>query len=99
MTIGNICCSSESGSLRSDMERRTSGSLIIISLFVLSLCACAPLTEQQNFERDNRLNLAKEEFLQKEEACKRAGGAMQMQVTPLSKNGRHDYKSARCVGM
>ena len=57
------------------------------------------MTEQQQFERDHRLNLAKEEYLLKEAACEQAGGAMQMRGTPLSKPGRLDYRAARCVAL
>ena len=74
---------------------------LFVHLFALviatSSMGCAPLTEQEQFERDNRLNLAKEDFLVREENCRRSGGAMQMRATPLSKYGTHDYKTARCV--
>ena len=61
------------------------------------LAACAPLSEQERYERENRLNLAKEEFARLEAACRRAGGSIRMDRTPLSRNEKADYESARCV--
>ena len=68
---------------------------VLVPCFLFA--GCAPLTEKQQFERDHRLNLAKEEFLLKEESCRQAGGAMRTQATPLAGLGKHDYKTARCV--
>jgi len=66
---------------------------------LLLLCACAPMSEQELFERDDRLNLAKEEFGRREASCRRMGGTMIFSTTPLAKTGYHDYKSARCVSL
>ena len=100
MTIGNTCRSFGGGLALCPIGRgRSRRSSMIAGLLILSLCACAPLTEHERFDRENRLNLAKEEYLQKEADCRRVGGAMQMQATPLSKNGRHDYMTARCVAL
>lgn len=64
---------------------------------VLLLSACAPLSEQHQFDRQDRMNLVREEFGRKEAACRRAGGTMQLSVPPLAKAGYHDYKTAKCV--
>ena len=76
---------------------RLIGAAIAGSLVILVNGACAPLTEQQQFEREDRMNLAIEEFGRKEEACRIAGGTMQFSVPPLAKAGYHDYKTAKCV--
>ena len=55
------------------------------------------MTEEERFAREDRLNLARDEFALREEACRGVGGAMQVSGTPLARNGYHDYKSARCV--
>lgn len=79
-------------------RRNTGGSIIAAALTVtLLLGACAPLTERELYERENRLNLAKEEFARLEAACHRAGGSIRMDRTPLSKAEKSDYESARCV--
>ena len=98
MTIGTTGCpAAGSAMLRHKRGGRSVGVRLILSVLTLSICACAPLTEQEQFEREDRLNLAKEDYQRKDEDCQRAGGAMQMQATPLSKFGRHDYKTAKCV--
>ena len=58
---------------------------------------CAPLTEQEKYERAERLVLAKEEYLAREEQCETRGGVMQMSARPLEKPGYLDYRSATCV--
>lgn len=80
-------------------SRRYRGGLIAAATVcvTLSLSACAPLTEHELYERENRLNLAKEEFARREAACHRAGGSIRMDRTPLSKAEKSDYESARCV--
>lgn len=80
-------------------RRITGGSCRAVAAVGLALlvAACAPLTEQELYEREHRLNLAKEKYAQVEAACHRSGGSMQMARTPLSKTERHDYKTARCV--
>jgi len=58
---------------------------------------CAPLTEQQLYDRAERLTLAKEEYQAREERCESLGGAMTMRTRPLEKPGYLDYRSANCV--
>lgn len=66
-------------------------------LIVGLLWGCTPLTEQQLYERAERLNLAKEEYQARENRCEQLGGAMTMRTRPLEKPGYLDYRSASCV--
>ena len=59
--------------------------------------ACSPLTEQERFERADRLNQAKENYLAREQQCVAMGGAMSMRAKPLGKPDYIDYQSATCV--
>lgn len=59
--------------------------------------ACSPLTEQEKFERADRLNQAKENYLVREQRCIAMGGAMNMRAKPLGKPDYIDYQSATCV--
>ncbi|MDX1509458.1 MAG: hypothetical protein R3358_14320 [Woeseiaceae bacterium] len=59
--------------------------------------ACSPLTEQERFDRADRLNQAKENYLAREQQCMRMGGAMQMRSRPLGKPDYLDYQTASCV--
>ena len=62
-----------------------------------ALSGCAPMTEQQKYERAERLNLAKEEFQAREQQCEKRGGVMHMRTRPLEKPGDLDYRAATCV--
>ncbi len=98
MTIGMTGCSAASSPMLRFIRGGRSVCAGLFSCFlVITMSACAPLSEQEQFARQDRLNLAKEDFQLRDEQCQRAGGAMQMQATPLGKYGRHDYKTARCV--
>jgi len=71
---------------------------VCLSAAVMSLSwGCTPLTEQQLYERAERLTLAKEEYQAREESCESLGGAMTMRTRPLEKPGYLDYRSANCV--
>jgi hypothetical protein len=74
---------------------RTVSALIV--LLTMLPGGCAPMTEDERLERQDRLNLAIEDYARMEQVCRRAGGAMKMSTTPLGKFDYHDYKSARCV--
>ena len=69
------------------------GCLLLAGLSV----ACSPLTEQEKFERADRLNQAKESYLAREQQCIEMGGAMSMRAKPLGKPDYLDYKSATCL--
>ena len=59
--------------------------------------ACAPLTEQERYERADRLNQAKEHYLAREQICLEMGGAMSMRGRTLGQPDYLDYQSATCV--
>lgn len=58
---------------------------------------CTPLTEQQLYERAERLTVAKEQYYAREQQCENRGGAMSMRTRPLEKPGYLDYQSATCI--
>ncbi len=58
---------------------------------------CTPLTEQQLYDRAERLTLAKDEYEAREDQCINQGGAMSMRTRPWEKPGYLDYRSASCV--
>ena len=67
------------------------------ALFACLVWGCAPLTEQEKYERAERLTLAKEDYLAREEQCESRGGVMQLSARPLEKPGYLDYRAATCV--
>ncbi|MBT8078902.1 MAG: hypothetical protein KJO31_09995 [Gammaproteobacteria bacterium] len=98
MSIGNNERSCLTGPSVRRARRNESGHYLLAVVFAsCSFTGCVPLSENQQFERDNRFNIAKEEFLLKKQSCRQAGGAMRMRTSPLSNPGRLDYESARCV--
>jgi len=82
-------------STRAPGMAKTASALIVLLATLPG--GCAPMTEDERLERQDRLNLAIEDYARMEEVCHRAGGAMKMSTTPLAKIDFHDYKSARCV--
>ena len=65
---------------------------------VLSLTiGCVTLTEDQKFDRINRLAEAEEEFLARKAQCVRNGGAMWMKTRPIGRPDYLDFKTAKCV--
>ncbi len=66
-------------------------------LFMGLVWGCAPLTEDQRFERADRLNIAQEEYSAREQMCVKNGGVMSMKARPLQKPDYLDYRSATCV--
>ena len=58
---------------------------------------CAPLSEEERFERTERLYLAREEYLVREQKCQSRGGVMQMRTHTLRKPGDRDDRAATCV--
>ena len=73
----------------------------IIAAAFLFLASCVVLTEEERAEReyelDNRLVLAREEYAVKSAACRSAGGVMQINRSSMYGFHYHDYKLARCV--
>jgi len=67
-------------------------------VWLVTVCACAPLSEEERYERENQLILAKEEFSRRAEYCEQMGGSMSMQQTSkLRAPSLVDYRSAACV--
>lgn len=72
--------------------------VVRLSVFLLvPICACAPLTETERYELENRLVLAQEEYSRKAESCESSGGSMSMTARTIGQPDYFDYKSARCV--
>jgi len=73
---------------------------VIVAACVLT-ASCAALTEDEradrDFERENRLVLAREAYAKKAVACRQAGGMMQIKKSNIRGFDYHDYKFARCV--
>jgi hypothetical protein len=66
-------------------------------VFGCLIWGCAPLTEQQLYERAERLTIAKEQYYARAQQCESRGGAMSMRTRPLEKPGYLDYQSATCI--
>lgn len=70
---------------------------------LLSACACAPLTEDQIYDRDVREIEANERFLEKEADCKRRRGVMVYSYRSKTRTGTErstaDIVTARCETM
>ena len=72
----------------------------ILVLFVALLSGCAPLTEEQRFEREDALIVAQEEYAVREVACRDAGGVMVISGWSSGMKTRHsvsDYRLAQCI--
>ena len=75
-------------------------SLIILLTYAMmgGSTACANLTEEQRYERENRLILAREEFAVRSKSCRESGGAMQIERHGTRREFDYfEYKNARCV--
>ncbi len=71
---------------------------LIVVLLALPLAqACAPLSEEQRYDREHRLTLAREEYAQKAAYCESMGGSMSMELHALRQPTLVDYRAARCV--
>lgn len=69
---------------------------------VVLLCGCTPLTDQQRFEREDALIVAREEFTVRQLACRNAGGTMAIIGWRTGFRVRHsisDYRLAQCLRM
>ena len=60
-------------------------------------CGCAPYSEQEEYERADRLIQAREQYVVNKERCEQHGGAMIMQAQRLAEPGYHEYSLAKCV--
>lgn len=72
----------------------------ITLILLISVCACAPLTEDQIYEREVREIEASEEFLEEAADCKRRRGVMvynNNSATRMRRNSNNaDVITARC---
>ena len=66
-------------------------------LLLIPLFACAPLSETEKYESENRLVLVKEEYARKAEYCESIGGSMSMSARTIGQPDYFDYKSAQCM--
>ena len=83
------------------MMKRNYTNLLPASVFVLS-ASCATLTDEQQYEREDRFVQAVDQFRLKKTACKNSGGVIWIQRTTASKMPRprytrREYESATCV--
>ncbi len=69
---------------------------VLVGLLFMLLCSCATLTEEERFEREDRLIQARDEFYQQRDSCLSRGGTMQIRGRALGKYDYLDYKTARC---
>ena len=58
---------------------------------------CAPYTEQEEYERADRINQAKEQYVVNKEHCEQRGGWMIMPEQRLVEPGYMEYSMAKCV--
>jgi hypothetical protein len=72
----------------------------IAMILLISVCACAPLTEDQKYDREVREIEASEKFLQEKEDCKRRRGVMVYTNNSATRTKRkpdnEDVVTARC---
>ena len=72
----------------------------IALILLMSVCACAPLTEDQIYDREVREIEANEKFLEEEADCKRRGGIMVYNNNSATRTKRKpnnaDIVTARC---
>jgi starvation-inducible outer membrane lipoprotein len=72
-------------------------SIALTTLSALLLSACATMTEDQKYERENKRVIAMERFHQSEAACQRMGGVMEMTAKRWGQLSHHEYAAAKCV--
>ena len=68
-------------------------------LLPLILCACAPMTEQQRFDREYKYAVEVEKYVERREACKRDGRIWFTKFLdrPKAKPTVYDMRTARCI--
>ncbi len=74
---------------------------LTILVFVLLLCACVPLTEEQRYDREDALLVAQGKFAIDKRACQAVRGVMVFHDYLGSFDTRKlsvwDYRHARCL--
>ncbi len=77
---------------------RTAVVRLILGASVLGLSvACAPYTEQELYERADRLTLAREHYVVEKARCEQLVGSMIMRTQRLQEPGYHEYRMAKCA--
>lgn len=74
----------------------------ILVFLVVFLSGCAPLTDQQRYDRENALIVARDDFAIRQLACRNSGGTMAINGWRAGFKVRHsvsDYKLAQCIRM
>ena len=72
-------------------------SIVFAVCSTLLLCSCATLTEQQQYELENKRVVAMERYERAETACQRMGGVMELAPKRWGERSHRDYASAACV--
>ena len=77
--------------------------LLLFSILGGSVGCVSSMTEEERYERQDKLNLAKEEFQERAASCREQGGVIQLKGCMIGRgSGIHrctaiDYKMASCV--
>ena len=76
----------------------------VLSAVVLLHASCVTLTDderiQSQYDREDKLIVAREDYARRSADCRRNGGAMQITKRSLSRISKptvHEYKFARCI--
>lgn len=63
----------------------------------LVLAGCSATATTDGYARNDRLNVARDEYYARKEHCEQVGGSMSLRSRPLAPPGLTEYRSARCV--
>ena len=80
-----------------DIGRTIGIGFVVVASFVMA--ACTTLPEETQFQREDKLIAAREEFSQKRVSCKSSGGAMVIRTngSRIKRNTHDQYKGAKCT--
>ncbi len=70
--------------------------LLIASLTWL-LCSCTSLTPQQEYQIQDKYMIARENFEQAQDICRKNGGVMMVKQRGTSVYSFRNYEDAKCV--
>jgi hypothetical protein len=97
MSGANKLTSRWANGIREKRDMRVAIVRVIEGAAVLGLaCGCAPHSEAEKYQRADRLNQAKEQFVAKKEQCEHHGGNMILRSQRLQEPGYYDYRLAKC---
>ena len=72
--------------------------LLLTCVVIGGSSACAGFTDDERYERENRLILAREDYAIRAEQCRKSGGEMKIRrFSSLREFDYFEYKNARCV--